>query len=147
MYLSNILLSVIRTNTNSPCEELPGTWSQYSHFSVCSVTCGSGTKFKTRTCLTGSCRGEAKIVKLCKKKKCPSEFKWKEWSEFSRCSRNCGGQWLSGFFFLLFFHVAGGTKVRTRECEAGKNKLCDGNPTDTARCNVKACPLGEMVDV
>ena len=76
---------------NTSCDDIPGTWSNWSHFSDCSVTCGGGTRVKTRTCLTGVCRGDDNFKKICKMKKCPSKFKWGEWSEFGKCSKECGG--------------------------------------------------------
>ena len=60
----------IRTNENTSCAELPGTWTDFSDFSACSVSCGEGVRVKTRQCVGGRCEGESQITKNCKRK-CP----------------------------------------------------------------------------
>ena len=60
----------IRTTENTSCAELPGTWTDFSEFSACSVSCGEGVKVKTRQCVGGRCQGASQISKKCKRN-CP----------------------------------------------------------------------------
>ncbi len=47
-----------------------GTWSQWTEFSQCSKTCGSGSKTRTRTCNGGQCSGEASETQVCQNAEC-----------------------------------------------------------------------------
>jgi hypothetical protein len=42
-----------------------GTWTQWSDFSQCSVTCGNGIKKRTRSCSTGNCPGSYMETDTC----------------------------------------------------------------------------------
>jgi len=45
-------------------------WGRWSRWSQCSVTCGSGTKTRTRTCLGTGCVGKSVKTKTCRKRAC-----------------------------------------------------------------------------
>nr|XP_022330809.1 thrombospondin-1-like [Crassostrea virginica] len=71
---------------------LGGVWSTWTEFSSCSVSCGYGLMFKTRTCISaqGHCEGEYKVGKYCHSP-CPIDGGWSSWTTFSECSATCGG--------------------------------------------------------
>ena len=47
-----------------------GTWSEWSNFSECSKTCGTGIKSRTRLCYGGFCSGNQKQTMECNRKEC-----------------------------------------------------------------------------
>ncbi|XP_019614876.1 PREDICTED: uncharacterized protein LOC109462744 [Branchiostoma belcheri] len=69
-----------------------GTWGEWGPWGDCSVSCGGGTKTRTRPCEDQyggtSCVGTDKDVKLCKKKKCPEWTEWSDWTKCTRCGRS-----------------------------------------------------------
>merc|ERR1711953_1400793 len=53
-------------------------WGKWGPWSECSVTCGSGTKTRTRSCLTTGCVGKSVKTKTCNKRACDVEVcDWK----------------------------------------------------------------------
>merc|ERR1711953_1023081 len=53
-------------------------WGKWGQWSECSVTCGSGTKTRTRSCLTTGCVGKSVKTKTCNKRACDVEVcDWK----------------------------------------------------------------------
>ncbi len=59
-----------KQNENHPFTFLGGTWTEWTEFSGCSKTCGSGSKTRTRICNGGKCSGEAIETKLCQTEEC-----------------------------------------------------------------------------
>ena len=119
---------------NTSCDDIPGTWSNWSNFSDCSVTCGGGTRVKTRTCLTGICRGDDNF-KICKKKKCQKA------NSKGACGPNLVNapkivevsyKWVWGHVYV--FLLVGGLKSRYRECEGGL--LCGGKEEQSIFSNI-----------
>ena len=47
-----------------------GSWSQWTEFSQCSKTCGSGNKTRTRVCNGGQCSGESIETQYCYSGEC-----------------------------------------------------------------------------
>merc|ERR1712054_3631 len=100
-----------------------GGWSNWGEYSECSVTCGGGTKTKTRACTNpapanggAKCEGKSTNSKECKTKPCPVDGGWTDWSAFSECSVKGGG----------------GNKTKTRTCTnpapAHGGAECEGKP-------------------
>ncbi|XP_048738660.1 properdin-like isoform X2 [Ostrea edulis] len=124
-----------------PCNEDPcsvdGHWGQWSQFSLCSATCGSGTMMRSRKCddppaqYGGSeCKGMPYQEKRCKNRNCPLHGGWSLWGPWSECSVTCDT----------------GMVTRTRTCDSPRplfgGRKCDGSATDTRECTAnKQCPV------
>ena len=74
----SVSLSVPRFNSMSSIT-VHGSWSRWVSWSECTVTCGLGSQFRTRTCddpepTNGgrSCKGSKKETKTCMPTECPS---------------------------------------------------------------------------
>uniref|UniRef100_H2Y3E3 Hemicentin-1 n=1 Tax=Ciona intestinalis TaxID=7719 RepID=H2Y3E3_CIOIN len=112
------------------------TWSEWSEYSGCSLTCGSGTQFRTRSCNNGDvgddgCEGSRVESQQCATNVCPTwgDCEWGQWSSFGNCSVDCGG----------------GTQFRSRTCTVAPGAdpdqvACEGNRYDEKVCNRQACP-------
>uniref|UniRef100_A0A665WT11 Adhesion G protein-coupled receptor B2 n=1 Tax=Echeneis naucrates TaxID=173247 RepID=A0A665WT11_ECHNA len=83
-----------------------GLWEEWSSWSLCSVTCGRGSRTRTRKCVNGggaaACGRPLIQTKLCNIAVCPVEGQWLEWGPWSRCSVTCNT----------------GTQQRQRRCSA-----------------------------
>jgi hypothetical protein len=117
-------------------EQTCATWSEWSNWGACSVTCGPGNQDRTRTCETDAsfcasnpshvacqCKGKKKETKDCNLGKCP---KWGPWQEWGACSVSCGV----------------GQETRTRKCSR-TDAPCVGDSkgdTDTKDCDKGICP-------
>ncbi|XP_072010680.1 SCO-spondin-like isoform X3 [Engystomops pustulosus] len=68
-----------------------GPWSDWSG---CSVTCGGGHRWRSRTCTErdpGTCGSETREMEECNTFTCPVDCRVSDWSEWSECSASCGG--------------------------------------------------------
>ncbi|KAK1885091.1 Semaphorin-5A, partial [Dissostichus eleginoides] len=98
----------------SPCP-VDGSWSCWSSWSKCSVTCGGGHHMRTRTCSNPPpeyggdiCLGLHTEEALCHTQSCPES--WSKWSEWSHCESN-------------------GAQTRVRHCDVlfPTGNQCSGN--------------------
>lgn len=114
------------TSQEKRCPQVPacrGSWSQWGAFSECSVTCGSGTRERTRTCVNGvvgqpDCVGVDSESQECSGDICPV---WGEWSDWGECNTAC-------------------KQSRSRKCNGGSPGRggCMGDSTETRDCT--SCP-------
>uniref|UniRef100_A0AAX7TSK3 Thrombospondin 1b n=1 Tax=Astatotilapia calliptera TaxID=8154 RepID=A0AAX7TSK3_ASTCA len=113
-----------------------GSWSHWSPWSSCSVTCGAGVITRIRLCnsptpqLGGKdCVGEGRQTETCTKSPCPINGNWGPWSPWDSCSLTCGG----------------GQQTRKRLCNNPApqygGKECVGEAKDIQRCNKTPCPI------
>eukprot|EP00058_Branchiostoma_floridae_P018788 XP_002604277.1 hypothetical protein BRAFLDRAFT_88566 [Branchiostoma floridae] len=94
-------------DTGVPCP-VDGEWSDWSPWSGCSVTCGSGTQTRDRSCTNpapahggADCVGPDEEAQDCDTGvPCPVDGEWSDWSPWSGCSVTCGS----------------GTETRDRSC-------------------------------
>ncbi|XP_029384740.1 semaphorin-5A isoform X1 [Echeneis naucrates] len=106
----------------TPCP-VDGSWSCWSSWSKCSVTCGGGHYMRTRTCSNPPpayggdiCLGLHTEEALCNTQSCPES--WSSWSEWSHCDPN-------------------GAQLRVRHCDVmfPTGNQCLGNNTETRPCS------------
>ncbi|XP_019643716.1 PREDICTED: coadhesin-like [Branchiostoma belcheri] len=114
-----------------------GGWSSWGGWSSCSVTCGSGSQSRHRTCTNpapayggANCAGSAQETRQCNAGSCPVNGGWTIWGAWTGCSVTCGV----------------GTETRDRTCTnpAPENggAECDGAAQETRSCDTGlSCPV------
>ncbi|KAK3592726.1 hypothetical protein CHS0354_007728 [Potamilus streckersoni] len=113
-----------------------GSWSEWSFFGKCSLTCGQGVQQRTRSCenpepVNGgrSCIGESVEQRPCSVRQCPVDGQWGNWLPWEECSTTCGP----------------GQRVRNRRCDNPApqlgGQLCIGLSTELTVCNMRPCPV------
>ncbi|XP_074628437.1 uncharacterized protein LOC141886246 isoform X3 [Acropora palmata] len=129
---------------SKPCFLVPcprnGNFSEWSVFSECSKSCGTGFKKRTRNCSNPEPKhggrnctslGTAVEVRPCNTQLCPINGDYGPWSVFSECTVSCGN----------------GTRTRKRNCtnpqpkHGGRECSKLGSSVDIQPCNVKNCPI------
>eukprot|EP00090_Calanus_glacialis_P008462 TRINITY_DN16813_c0_g1_i1.p1 TRINITY_DN16813_c0_g1~~TRINITY_DN16813_c0_g1_i1.p1 ORF type:complete len:481 (-),score=131.69 TRINITY_DN16813_c0_g1_i1:105-1547(-) len=105
------------------------SWSVWSPYSSCTVTCGGGTQSRTRTCSQeGECDGEERDERECGAEECGVNGAWSSWGGWSACSASCGG----------------GDQTRERKCNdpapSNGGDGCEGEEKDTQECGRDECP-------
>uniref|UniRef100_A0A914CKR9 Peptidase M12B domain-containing protein n=1 Tax=Acrobeloides nanus TaxID=290746 RepID=A0A914CKR9_9BILA len=110
-----------------------GYWSKWTEWSDCSSPCGFSFKSRHRFCDSPApqsygqeCFGLAYMTSICRVEKCSKSVDghWSEWSDWSKCTWNCGT----------------GTRTRTRECTKQKEENggypCFGKSSEVQKCLV-----------
>ncbi|XP_061660878.1 semaphorin-5A isoform X1 [Syngnathoides biaculeatus] len=105
----------------TPCP-VDGSWSCWSSWSKCSVTCGGGHYVRTRTCSNPPpayggdiCLGLHTEEALCNTLACPES--WSSWSQWSPCDSR-------------------GAQLRVRHCDVlfPTGNQCSGNSSESRSC-------------
>lgn len=109
-------------------------WSSFGEWSSCSKTCGDGYQSRQRSKLISAenggrdCEGSSNDKQSCNLRNCPIDCEWGEYSDWSMCTKSCGG----------------GEKSRTRkkliQAENG-GAACEGDSTEVTPCNIDSCPI------
>ncbi|KAH9508045.1 Hemicentin-1 [Bulinus truncatus] len=119
-----------------PCP-VDGGWGEWTNYSDCSSSCGSGTSKRTRQCdspvsLHGGkdCVGPDINSKKCEIVKCPVDGGWSLWNAWTWCTVTCGR----------------GVRERSRTCESPKpqhgGKDCEGLVVEQDECyGGRPCPV------
>ncbi|XP_068710256.1 SCO-spondin-like [Montipora foliosa] len=112
-----------------------GKWTEWSPWSACSSTCGSGTQESRRDCTTNQtlakggkeCKGERVRTQSCRGNECGT--RWTTWSEWSHCTRTCSS----------------GIELRMRFCKStateASNNSCRGVSQETRICIRQPCTV------
>jgi len=114
----------------SPCNRVScppvGVWGPWSGYTPCSVTCGRGTRTRTRKCMGVGCVGQSMTTDNCVQPPCGNT--WSDWS-CTHCSRPCNG----------------GYQTCMRQCQGPapvRPGACIGYSYGTRRCNTLPCKSG-----
>ncbi|XP_072043359.1 uncharacterized protein [Amphiura filiformis] len=97
-----------------------GRWNEWQQWGACSVVCGTGQRYRSRTCQDEHCIGNSQEIDICEIENCPY---WNTWASWGDCDVSCG--W--------------GERLRKRSCSTGIMSDCDGDVTDTQQCYLTAC--------
>ncbi|XP_033625738.1 uncharacterized protein LOC117288968 [Asterias rubens] len=117
-----------------------GGWTEWTLWTTCTKTCGSGSTMRNRTCTNPSttyggmdCKGTGDELILCNTNRC-LDGAWTPWSPWSVCSKSCRG----------------GVQARARSCTNPRPGLGGSDCPDTdqassysqwQRCNEQPCPV------
>ncbi|XP_067112421.1 LOW QUALITY PROTEIN: adhesion G protein-coupled receptor B2 [Osmerus mordax] len=109
-----------------------GLWEEWSSWSLCSVTCGRGSRTRSRKCVSGggaeACGAPESQSKLCNIAVCPVEGQWLDWAPWSRCSVSCST----------------GSQLRQRRCSVSVHGWaeCKGAHQESRECTNPSCGGG-----
>ena len=100
-----------------------GNIYQWSQWSSCTRSCGSGIQWRFRMCV--GCKGPEGEMRTCNHQQC-ADVGWSHWKSWGSCSATCGRD---------------SQRVRKRECLSGKigNAVCQGNSQQIQSCSLPTC--------
>ncbi|XP_017276034.1 hemicentin-1 isoform X1 [Kryptolebias marmoratus] len=113
-----------------------GKWSSWISWGACSVSCGGGTRQRTRLCASPApqhggrkCEGNDVHTDFCNSDPCPISGNWGPWSSWGSCSKTCNG----------------GQMRRYRTCDNPRpvhgGRACAGADAQIQRCGTADCPV------
>ncbi|XP_077410354.1 SCO-spondin [Vanacampus margaritifer] len=113
-----------------------GQWSLWTPWGYCSVSCGAGLQSRYRFCSrpqrSGNglpCPGPNREDKVCVTNPCDRDGAWGPWSNWTQCTKSCGG----------------GVQSRRRDCDnptaEGDGNYCEGLGIEVKACNTAHCPV------
>ncbi|XP_068091514.1 SCO-spondin-like isoform X2 [Hyperolius riggenbachi] len=126
--------------TQLPCSALNGSWSDWTPWSECSVTCGGGYQSRYRFCdgpsgMGADCDGSDREEQPCNLYPCSESGNWSSWSSWTDCTKSCGE----------------GVRSRSRTCSnpspLGGGDFCEGASTEVESCQLEPCPEMNCSDI
>ncbi|XP_072306545.1 SCO-spondin [Eucyclogobius newberryi] len=113
-----------------------GNWSPWTPWGQCSLSCGAGLQSRYRFCswplhsaTAPPCVGPHREDQVCVIAPCDRDGGWGQWTNWTECSKSCGG----------------GVRSRRRECDSptpeGEGNYCEGLGTKVATCSTLQCPV------
>ena len=90
--------TVIKVCLQPECGGITSEWQEWGEWSVCSTSCGRGSKIRARTCSgdIGTCLGERTETKDCQEAKCPGclfcSFPFSNFTSFQVLSSQANGK-------------------------------------------------------
>ncbi|XP_027005082.2 SCO-spondin isoform X2 [Tachysurus fulvidraco] len=119
-----------------------GGWTDWTPWSTCSVSCGTGLQSRYRFCSNPEragaglpCLGPDRQDQVCVQTACSRNGGWSEWTSWTECTKSCGG----------------GVRSRRRACNSpateGDGDFCEGLKTELVACNVEHCPVTQCSDI
>ncbi|XP_027318206.1 hemicentin-1 isoform X4 [Anas platyrhynchos] len=113
-----------------------GKWATWSSWSACTVSCGGGSRQRSRHCSDPApqfgghkCEGSDIQIDFCNSDPCPIHGNWGPWSSWGTCSRTCNG----------------GQMRRYRTCDNPRpvsgGRACAGADMQIQRCSTELCPV------
>jgi len=111
-------------------------WSEWSQYTTCPVTCGSGLEKKSRYQDPAQAHGGMacddpwlnQLERVCNPTPCKIHCEYGPWNGWTDCSLSCGV----------------GMKQRSRDkvhSQEHKGDECPGEHVETAQCNTNPCPI------
>ncbi|XP_058945107.2 coadhesin isoform X1 [Pocillopora verrucosa] len=112
-----------------------GGWTTWGDWNTCSVTCGSGTQKRSRSCTNPpaahggkTCVGPREMIQKCNNYVlCPVDGGWSGWGDWGKCDKSC-------------------FKTRIRKCNrptpSNNGRQCIGPPTERFSCSFDECMGG-----
>ncbi|XP_071821894.1 hemicentin-1-like isoform X3 [Apostichopus japonicus] len=115
---------------------IDGAYSDWAEWGPCSVTCGSGEKFRHRSCNNPPpqyggrpCIGLNTSRAGCNLAPCPEDGQWGQWHAWRPCSKTCGE----------------GVQQRVRRCDSPAprhgGQACEGFGFEERMCRHTECPV------
>mmetsp|Transcript_130765 Transcript_130765/g.279700 ORF Transcript_130765/g.279700 Transcript_130765/m.279700 type:complete len:658 (-) Transcript_130765:168-2141(-) len=114
---------------NRDCE-----WTVWADWGNCSAECGGGVAERTRTVRVQAhahgkeCEGDPSEEEPCNLQGCTVHCEWHDWTEWTACTKTCGGGARSR-----------GRTIKMRPEYGGGS--CDGGPVENGNCSVHECPI------
>jgi len=122
----------LRDCNSIPCVALECKVSEWGPWSECSTKCGKGNQIRERSVTqSGPDCPELTEHRDCIIEECPTDCVIGEWTDWTNCSRPCGG----------------GVKTRTRDVKTppvGHGMECPSTE-DVVACNTQQCPVDCVV--
>jgi len=128
-------------DTGRKCE-IDCVVSEFTAASVCTASCGGGSRLMARSIITAPQNGgqacpELKQTEDCNSQPCPIDCTYSEWSELSSCSVTCGPQYPDAGY-----ESANGQMTRTRTVTQPQHGGAECTAAvETQTCNMGACPV------